>query len=43
MIPNPTVVNIKDILKYVGLRGLDINMKGPLFLINKQSQGIGLI
>ena len=37
MIPNPTVVNIKHMLKYVGPRGLDINIKGPLFLSNKGS------
>ena len=35
MIPNSTVVNIKDKLKYVCPMGLDINMKGPLiFAIN---------
>ena len=34
MFPNPTVVNMTHMLKYMGSRGLNIIIKGPLFLIN---------
>ena len=35
MFPNPTVVYMTYILTYVGPRGLNIIIKGPLFLSNK--------